>query len=369
MRCRQPRRAFVIDVFFPVRTVSGEGSIPLEILPQTTLRTMGPQGTSRLARLSPGDLIEARVLRLTANGQTLLQVGQSKIIAEQHLGAKPGDVLRLEVQKAPHPTNLTGRARLWFTVQRFVTAPPTQALSAPQASGEQFLALKGRGPHFVSTDVFRPRADAPRIDGVPSALTESSAARLLAPAALINGKRIQSLRKRVLRRAANPAVTLKTHAFREARPQPTHVTKAAPHQLATESRELMTPFEYIVDFGFDPSREGNAALRIKLKPGQGSRRRPDAERALRASLLLDLENTGVIEVNLTMDEDHIWVEFITSTAPMRQKLEAELGDVYAALTALVKKVNFQVRSDRRLLAQDLFAEGHQYVPGEIDLNI
>ena len=369
MRYRQPRRTFVIDVLFPVLTVSGEGSISLEILPQTTLRIMDPQGNSQLARLSPGDLIEARVLGFTANGKTLLQVGQAKIIAEQRLGAKPGDVLRLEAQEAPQPANLTGRTRLWFTVQRSETSPPRQALSGHQPSAEQLPVPKGRGPHFVSTDVFRARADAPRIDGIPSTLTEFSAARLLAPATLIDGQRIQSLRKRTIRRAANPAVIRKTRVFREAQFQPTNVTTAAPHQRATESREPATFFEYAADFGFAPPREGNAAVRIKLKPGRGSRHATDTERALRASLLLDLENTGVIEVNLTMGEDQIWVEFITATARMRQKLEAQRGDVYTALAALVPKVNFLVRSDHRLLARDLFAEDHQYVPGDVDLNI
>lgn len=358
-----------VGVFLLVRPVAGKGSKPLEILPQTTLRTIGPQATSQLAQLSPGDRIEARVLGFSATGKTLLRVGETKIIADQYLGAKPGDVLRLEVQRAPQPMTLPGRTRLWFTVRRFETSQPTQALSGLKASAESFPALKGRGPHFISTDVFRSRALVPRIDGTPSALTEFSAARLLAPTALINNKRIQSFRKRVLRRAANTAVTRKMHAFREVPPQQTNAAKAAPRQMAMESREPMTPLEYTADFGFDPLREDNAAVKIKIKPGKGARRTTDHEGALRASLLLDLENTGAIEVNLTMGEDQIWVEFITATPQMRQEIEAERGDVYAALATLVKKVNLQVRFDHLLMAQALFAEDHKYVSGDIDLNI
>jgi hypothetical protein len=343
--------------------------MPLEILPQTTLRTMDPQASSKLARLSPGDMIEARVLGFSASGKTLLQAGGAKIIAEKDLGAKPGDILRLEVQKGPQATSPTGRTRVWFTIRRLDTAPPPQASSVGKASAEPFPALKGRGPHLVSTDLFHSRALVSRIDGPSSALTEFAAARLLTPAALINSKRIQSLRKRVLRRAANTAVTRKTQAIRGGPPQQAHTTTTAPRQLAIEGQEPTTPSEYTADFGFAPPREGIAAVKLKIKPDKGWRGRTDKEGTLRASMLLDLENTGVIEVNLTMGADQIWVDFITATPQMRQKIEAERGDVYAALSALVKKVTFQVRSDHRLMARDLFAEGREYPAGDIDFNI
>ena len=54
---------------------------------------------------------------------------------------------------------------------------------------------------------------------------------------------------------------------------------------------------------------------------------------------------------------------------MRQKIEAERGDVYAILATLVKKVTLQVRSDDRLVAGNLFAEDYEYPAGGVDLNI
>ena len=343
--------------------------MPLEIPPQTTLRTIGPQASSQITRLSPGDLIEARVLGFSANGKTLLQVGRTKIVAEQYFDAKPGDILRLEVQKGPQSTILTGRTRFWFTARRFETAPPPQASSVGKTTAEPFSVLKGRGTHSVSTDLFHARAQVPRTEGSPSALTDFAAARLHTPAALITSKRIQSLRKRVLRRAANTPVTRMTQAVRAGQPQHANTTTAVPRQVAMESQESATPSEYTAYFGFDPPREGNAAVKITIKPGQGSCCPTDNEGALRASLLLDLENTGVIEVNLTMGEDQIWVDFITATPQMRQRIEAESGDVYAALAALANKVTFQVRSDHRLTARDLFAEDYEYLAGDIDFNI
>ena len=343
--------------------------MPLEILPPTTLRTMGHHASSELARLSPGDLIEARVLGFSANGKTLLKLGGAKIIAEQHFGAKPGDTLCLEVQKGPQATTLAGRTRLWFTVRRFEAAPPPQASSSGKASAEPFPALKGRGSHQVSSDLFHSRAIVSRIDGPSSALMELPATRLFTPAALINSKRIQGLRKRGFRRATGTAATQKTRAIRGGRLQQADTTTAAPRQLALESQEPATPSEYTADFGFDSPREGNAVVKIKIKPDTGSRGATDLEGTLRASLLLDLENTGVIEVHLTMGEDQIWVDFITATPQMRQKIEAERGDVYAILATLVKKVTLQVRSDDRLVAGNLFAEDYEYPAGGVDLNI
>ena len=342
----------------------------LEILPQTTLRITHQQTTINLSRLAPGDLIEARVIGPSSNGRTLLQVGDTIITSEQQLGAKPGEVLRLEVQSAPQGTTPSARARLWLAVRQIETVHhPRQAPPGPAPSTPPYPALQSMGRNFVSADLFRSLAVIRHGDASLADLTQFAAAHPMGPATLTNRQRIQNFRKRYLRRVANNVSDTEMKPLRGARAgEPNAIKGTLLHNL-TENREPEAPLEYRGAFGIASQRDGNGALRIKIRPEQGSHDASGHEGRLTASLLLDLENTGIVEVNLTLGEDQIWVDFRTTTPQMRQKIEAELDGVHASLAALARRVYCRVRSDRQLTAPEPGAGADLCGSWEIDLNI
>ena len=342
----------------------------LEILPLTPIRSINPQTSVNLSRLAPGDRIEAHVIGPSSNGQTLLRVGGTTIISDQQLGAKPGEVLLLEVQNAPQATEASARTRRWLAVRRIEAVHhPRQAPPGPAPSSQPFPALPSAGRHSVSADLFRSLAVIRHGEASPAVQTQLAAAQRMGPAGLINRHRIQNFRKRYLRRITNNFRDKAMRPLRSARLGEPHTVKGALGHSLTESREPEAPPNYRGVFAIASPGEENAAVRVKIKPGQGGRDTAGHKGMLTASLLLDLENTGVIEVHLTLGEDQLWVDFKTATPQMGQKLEAALDGVYASLAALTRKVYCRVRSDQHLTAPERGAEAALCGSKEIDLKI
>ncbi len=206
-------------------------------------------------------------------------------------------------------------------------------------------------------------------DAALAELTQFAAAHLMEPAALINRQRIQNFRKRYLRRVANKGGDTEMKPLRGVHAGEPRAIKGALHHNLSENRELEAPHEYRGAFGIASQSEAKAAVSIKIRTEQGSHDASWHEGTLTASLLLDLENTGVIEILLTLGEDQIWVDFRTATPHTRQRIEAELDGVHASLTALARRVYCRVRSDQQLTAPDLGAGAALCGPREIDLKI
>ena len=119
-----------------------------------------------------------------------------------------------------------------------------------------------------------------------------------------------------------------------------------------ESRKVETPWSYAFGFLIESVGDEHRLVRIKLGTRRAKETMGTVGSILTASLMLRLEKIGDLEIDVQMVDDQIRVKFRVATDAVRGMVQSRLGEMHAALKALIPEVYCQVLVDRQRSAKD-----------------
>lgn len=343
--------------------------IRLEILPLNTPRRVGSQSALNLTRLSPGDLIQARILSISAEGKTTLQMGPFRVQSDQSIAGKVGETLTFEVQHSTQPIKNVDQTRPSLSARQTAGAITIRPLSARIPSTLTIPMMTRAAANSTTTDLLQSAASNLTPDPSTPTLFEMVHARMLEPVTSIGGKWIRILRRRFASRLSRDTSSKKMSTFSESNRRRPVSAGESNHTLGTERGKADPLSDYSAGFWMDPSSDWNSFARINLRLQNENPSEADDGKSLTAFLMLELENTGVIEVELKMVADQIRVDFRVASEQMYAKLEAEMSGIYTSLKALAEGVYCRVRLDRDLVAPDPADNRKNGFQTEINLKI
>ncbi len=318
----------------------------LEICPYTTFGPTGAQNAFGLTRLAPGDVIQARILSVSPEGRTHLQIGASQFSTNQPLGGKPGDILFFEVQPRLPAGEIPGQVKSPILIR--LLAGSRQANKLP---GEMSSATPGQAPTGSSA---RPAVAAPLQSMTGGSQSNSQNPVMLALTAMQRQGRSSSPNARFSDKDRRRSATSVRRS--NALDPSSAVTQTSSHKRAdagagaankpnADFREAAAPPDYASGFLIEAAGEEYRSAHIRMHSRKAIRTAGGQGDFLSAALMLDLEKTGPLEVEVQMLEDQIWVKFSVATETVRKEVQARLGEMHAALKDLAEKVYCRVQVD------------------------
>jgi flagellar hook-length control protein FliK len=217
----------------------------------------------------------------------------------------------------------------------------------------------------------RPAATDFSFNATPSVLLNASSSHWWTSMASLKAMWAKYLRQRMVTRLRPLSRTLglPPHRVRDHDGNPSSPRSTLP--TTVESGGATSDSGFAAGFWIDAA--GERYLRVKLKLGDRNQKRSEtgSQNMITASLMMDLEHFGAIEIELKMGLDQIWVDFMVASESAREKVEFRMADINAALGALATGVFCQVHIGRQVAgmhpaAVDGDQTGH---PREIDLKI
>ena len=317
-------------------------------------------------RLIPGDLLPARIMRILSDGRPHLQIGASEFVAQQPLRGQVGDVLWFEVQSHGLSGENGGRIKMHLVLRLVQDKIMAGALAGKSTTGSMPRPPLGPGELPATSTVLRGTTTAPQPSVMHSALSTLPFA---GPLASLGRQWFQKRRHRL----GEFAQQLKA-ADRASHPRPAsehhhNVNSAAVRMTSTDFRETEPGFSYGAVFRMAANGAPHRTAQVYLRAG-ASRSTMDAScRILTASLMLNLEKTGEVTVEVQMHEDQMQVALKVETEPVRLLVQDGLRDLYSALQPLARAVCCQVRIDPSPPAQCPMGKPRQKGIKEIDLTI
>ncbi len=298
-------------------------------------------------RLAPGDVIRGRVLRVSPDGQTLLQIGPHHVRSDQPLGGRPGDTLWFEVlpSLAKSGDFQKTRAPLLLRLLANESGAPQTAERAPQGiTAHLKLPPSGR----VAAQASATPAPAEGQERVPGPV-------LLVTNALQLGETMRALSRKWIhpaRRRLAKATRRDTAAAR-IKPPPRFDARAASSDRSpagaekTISRPVDLSWNDAAGLTIDAGHDEGGQVRINVQAPDDAASKTESGRTLTASVILDLENTGRIEVDVQMNAHLIRVLFKVDTDALGDAIQSEIGRVRTALNHLVPEVYCRVQIDKQ----------------------
>ncbi len=298
-------------------------------------------------RLAPGDIIRGRVLRVSPDGQTLLQIGPHQVRSDQPLGGRPGDTLWFEVlpSLAKNGDFQKTRAPLLLRLLANESGAPQTAERAPQGiTAHLKLPPSGR----VAAQASATPAPAEGQERVPGpVLLVTNALQLVETMRALSRKWIHPARRRLAK------ATRRDTAAARIKPQPGFDAWAASSERApagvekTISRAVDSSWDDVAALKIDAGHHEGGKVRINVQAPDDGASKSEKGRTLTASVILDLEKTGRIEVDVQMNAHLIRVLFKVDTDALGEAIQSEIGRVRTALNHLVAEVYCRVQIDKQ----------------------
>ncbi len=308
------------------------------------------------ARLVPGDVVRGRILHVSADGQTTLQIGPHKVASNRPLGGRAGDILLFEVLPSGSK-RVDGATSSEPLVVRFLES----ARPVPQASGRT-IPEKASAGHLASSGRTAARAALAPIPvenqaSVPGPVPlVVSALQMVETLRVLGRKWIQRSRHRLA-----PADRRESDLARR-EPQLRADSRATVNDRATITNEKTLPRasdccdEYAAGFKLAADRDQGGKALIKLQAPRTGKSRREGDGTFAAWLGLDLENTGSIEVDVQMSTHCIRVRFRTDNEDTGDAIRSETGRIRTALKHLAPEVYCKVQVDKERRMDDAALE-------------
>ena len=307
-------------------------------------RADSPNGVNP-TRLAPGDVVRGRILHVSNDGQTIIQLGPCKVTCDQAFAGRPGDKLLFEILPSPMSA-VDGQKRGAPLMIRLLENTRVATHASGRGASELAAPLK----------LHPPGRAAPHTPSTP--LTSENQENVQGPATLVTSvKQLMETMRALSRRWFHPARRrLATGAMKEevaARliPQARIEARAASKDRRSASanrnvnRTADSTWDYASGFKVDADREDNGRAQIKVRTAKTGR--PDTEcGTLTATVALDLENTGRIEVDMQFNAKLLRVVFRVASEALGETIRGDIGRMHTALNHLAPEVYCQVRVDK-----------------------
>ena len=344
-----------------------QGSRLLEIWPHIACVSTGAQKPFHLSRLVPGDVIQARIISVSPEGRTRLQIGSSHVTANQSLGGKPGDILYFEVQPRLPTGELEGQGKSPLLIRMLAGSRRVDKRPSGGSSGKS-----GQLPTESSGRVAVAANSPPTVGGAQSnaqnpVLLALTATRLLGPIASHKAGTLDKCRRQIATSALRTKL-LDHHPASQTscgkRPE-----ASTANRTQKDLREGTASSDYASAFLIEAAGEEYRSAYIRLHTQKAICSSDGRGDVMTASLMLDLDKTGPLEVAIQMAEDQIWVKFKVATEKVRKDIQARLGEMHTALKDLADKVYCRVQVDPEGGAMNSAAKRASQEKKEIDCTI
>ncbi len=322
------------------------------------------------ARPSPGDVIRGRILKISPDGQTTLQIGPHRVATDRPLGGRAGDLLLFEVLPSVSKPGDGAKSSEPLVVRLLESTRP-----ATQASGRT-IPQKASLEHLPSASRVAARAASTPIAVENQGHAHAPPPLVVSALQLVDAFRVlgRNWFQRSRRRLA-PADPRESDNARS-KPRPRTDGRVALNDRAT-ARDAKTVQratdlcgDYAAGFKLALGRDHSGKAWIKLQDHKTGKSGRESGGTLTAWLALDLKHTGKIEVDMQMSAHLIRVVFRTDNESMGEAIRSEAGRIRTALRHLVPEVNCCVRVDnQRLMDEDALSRGSASSNTGIDCTI
>ncbi len=328
------------------------------------------QNVFNLNRLAPGDVIHARILSVSPEGRTRLQIGSAQVTANQHLGGKPGDILLFEVQPRPSAGGFDGQAKSPLLIRMLEGGRQATYLPGGISSTQTGQTQTGSSGRPAVATPSPPMPGGTQSNSQNPVLMALTATRLLGPLSSPNPRAIDKNR----RQRATSALRSTTLDQPSSPPQTscekrTDAGTNAANRLKADLGEGAAPSDYASGFLIEAAGEEYRSAYIRLQSRKAIRALYGPGDVLTAALMLDLEKTGPLEVEVQMVEDQIWVKFKVATDTVRKDVQAGLREMHTSLKDLAEKVYCRVQVDHAEEARDSAVKTASPEMREIDFTL
>ena len=309
----------------------------------------GGRSNADLARLKAGDLLQARIVEITASGKTVFQFDGFRAVTERRVEGQVGDIWQFKV--VPDTNAQSDR-----TPQRHSPANPAQTGGGPRISNAvpqnsirlQLIPLSGKHGACESSK---------NVPATSLRTTSSGMVIPVTPPPLISP-------------VLQPVQILSTwlQQMRDAMPWPGAIG-AKSRKFQTEAREKALsqlldrsdpadlkkidrsgePWHHIVSGGF---QLGQRRVKMNLYRRSSGGEENEASHLLKAVFLLELEDTGAVRVDIKMGAEHIQVGIFVEDEDTRSRFAAGLPALTNALSAITKRCYCHVAVDASKSQED-----------------
>ena len=334
-----------------------------------TLPTIeGGRSNAGVSHFKAGDLLQARIVEMTASGKTVFQFDGFRAVVERRVEGQVGDIWQFEVLSDMDPQSDGSQQRHRSENQTPQVGKSPIPNTVPQ-SRTSLRLIRLLGKHGVLE--FSKNAPATSLR-----TTSSGVAIPVSPAPLsspvLQPVQILSTWFQQMRDAMPWSGELGTKsALKQWKLQTEAREKASPQLLDRPDRTDLKkidrsgePWHYSVSGGF---LLGQRRVKMNLYGRSSGREENETPNLWRAVFLLNLEDTGAMRVDITMGVEHIQVGIFVEDEDTRSRFAAGLPALSNALSALTKRCYCHVAVDASKTQAGY--EEQIIIPESIRLNI
>ena len=317
-------------------------SIRRETLPTAE----GGRSNAGVVKLKAGDLLQARIVEITASGKTVFQFDGFRAVAGSRVDGQIGDIWQFEVVSDM-------KAQSDLSQQRHNSANLTPSLGGPRISNAvsqsnislRLIPLLGKHGAFESSNNAPASSLRTTSSGGAIPVTPPPLSSQVSQPVQIIWTWLQQMRNampwsgEIEARSPLKQWKLQMEAREKTSPQLLDHTDPADLKKIDRPGE---PWHHIMSTGF---QLGQRRVKMNLYRRSSGREENEIPSVLRAVFLLSHEDTGTMRVDIRMGAEHIQVSIFVEDEDTRSRFDAGLPVLTNTLSALAKRCYCHVAVD------------------------